>query len=82
MRIFIYAEVQNEAIDLIELVNKIEATINDKIASKPNNYYGTEFESLYIIPTCVGDDYWEALGWSERKIISRKKREAEIRLRI
>ena len=46
------------------------------------NKYGTEFISIAIIPTCVDDGYWDALGWKERKQVWRKKREADIRLRM
>ena len=44
--------------------------------------YGTEFRSIAIIPTCLDDGFWEASGWKERKQIWRKKKEADIRLRI
>lgn len=46
------------------------------------NNYGTEFRSIAIIPTCVDDDFWDILGWKERTQIWRKKREADIRLRM
>lgn len=46
------------------------------------NNYGTEFRSVAIIPTCLDDHSWEILGWKERKQIWRKKREADIRLRM
>ena len=44
--------------------------------------YGKEFRSIAIIPTCVSNVFWKALGWKERRFIWRKKREADIRLRI
>ena len=44
--------------------------------------YGTEFRIISIIPTCLDDHTWEILGWKERKQIWRKKREADIRLRM
>lgn len=46
------------------------------------NNYGTEFRSIAIILTCVDDDFWDILGWKERTQIWRKKREADIRLRM
>lgn len=46
------------------------------------NNYGTEFRSIAIIPTCIADDFWDTLGWKERTQIWRKKREADIRLRM
>lgn len=44
--------------------------------------YGTEFDSIAIIPTCVSDDIWQISGWKERKLISRNKKEADIRLKM
>lgn len=44
--------------------------------------YGSEFDSIAIIPTCVDDEMWNALGWKERIYLQRKKREADIRLRM
>ncbi len=44
--------------------------------------YGTEFCFISIIPSCMDDGFWNALGWKERKQIWRKKREADIRLRM
>lgn len=44
--------------------------------------YGTEFRLISVIPTCLDDQFWEASGWKERKQIWRKKREADIRLRM
>ena len=44
--------------------------------------YGTEFRIISVIPTCLDDEFWEALGWKERKQIWRKKKEADIRLRM
>ena len=44
--------------------------------------YGTEFRLISVIPTCLDDQFWEASGWKERKQIWRKKKEADIRLRM
>ena len=46
------------------------------------NNYGTEFQQLTIIPSCVDNEFWDALGWKERKQIWRKNKEADIRLRM
>ena len=46
------------------------------------NNYGTEFRSIAIIPSCMDDHFWSVLGWKERKLIWRKKGEADIRLRM
>ena len=44
--------------------------------------YGKEFRSIAIIPTGVSNEFWKAVVWKERRLIWRKKREADIRLRI
>lgn len=44
--------------------------------------YGTEFRLIAVIPTCLDDQFWEASGWKERRQIWRKKKEADIRLRM
>ena len=44
--------------------------------------YGTEFRLISVITTCLDDQFWEASGWKERKQIWRKKKEADIRLRM
>ncbi len=46
------------------------------------NNYGTEFRSIAVIPTCFSDETWNFIGWKERKQIWRKKKEADIRLRM
>ena len=44
--------------------------------------YGSEFALISIIPTCVDEEMWKVLGWKERVLLKRKKREADVRLRI
>lgn len=59
------------------------AFITDKEAGLEEvDNYGTEFRLISVIPTCLDDQFWEASGWKERKQIWRKKREADIRLRM
>lgn len=82
MKIFIAVEVQQEASDLLTIANEFEEKLNRIIMSKDCGYYGNEFEELAIIPTCMDDDFWCGLGWKEKVTISRKKKEAEARLRI
>lgn len=65
---------------LFELQNKLH------FLRTPDNVnperYGAEFDSISIIPTCVSDRVWIALGWKERILLKRKKHEADIRLRM
>lgn len=59
-----------------EIRNKLSFLFED------TDIYGTEFDSIAIIPTCVSDDIWQISGWKERKLISRNKKEADIRLKM
>ena len=57
--------------------------VTDKDAGLEDiNNYGTEFRLISVIPTCLDNEFWEASGWKERKQIWRKKKEADIRLRM
>lgn len=49
---------------------------------KDNPDYGTEFDNIGVIPSCVSESMWQALGWKERRLISYKRKEADIRLRM
>ena len=44
--------------------------------------YGKEFRALQSSLLVSATEFWKALGWKERRLIWRKKREADIRLRI
>ena len=69
--------------DILNEVNGQLSFITDKKSDLEDvDNYGTEFRILSIIPTCVDDLFWTALGWKERTKIWRKRREADIRLRI
>lgn len=59
-----------------EIRNKLSFLFED------TDIYGTEFNLIAIIPTCVSDDIWQISGWKERKLISRNKKEADIRLKM
>lgn len=87
MRLFLTIEAQkaNESglTTILKDVTETLSFVTDKKTLLENtNNYGREFRVVSIIPTCVDDVYWTALGWKERVHISRKKREADIRLKI
>lgn len=85
MRIFITIEAQNctenGLAEIMRTVDKELSFVTDEKLEHIDNY-GTEFQEIAIIPTCVDDNFWEILGWKERKQIWRKKKEADIRLRM
>lgn len=62
--------------------NELSFITNKELHLENIDNYGTEFRIIHIIPTCVNDLYWDSLGWKERKYISRKNKEADIRLRL
>ena len=70
------SEILKETIDKLFFLTKQSMDIDN------TNNYGTEFEQLTIIPSCVDNEFWDALGWRERKQIWRKNRTADIRLRM
>lgn len=87
MHLFLTIEAQNAArnglADILREVTKELSFVTDKdIGLEDVNNYGKEFKSIAIIPSCVDDDFWRALGWKERVQIWRKKGEADIRLRM
>lgn len=65
---------------LAETRNVLSSLLNKQ--NGINSKYGAEFVLLTIIPTCVDDQTWQTLGWSERILLKRKRKEADIRLRI
>lgn len=87
MRLFITIEAQNAVeIGIADILHEIEnelsfVTDGSKSLEDINNY-GTEFRVISVIPSCVNDAFWRALGWKERTKIWRKKKEADIRLRM
>ena len=79
MNIFISVEGQHcKEIGLAEIlkdtINKLNYLIDISNSLVNAQRYGAEFQLISIIPSCVDDEYWEALGWKERTHISRKKR--------
>lgn len=87
MKLFLTIEAQktneNGLSDILKDVNKSLSFVTNRNSELENvNNYGTEFRLISIIPICVDDRIWEALGWKERRQIWRKKQEADIRLRM
>ena len=87
MRLFITIETQfdaNEALGPIlrETICQLKFVTDREAGLEDIDNYGTEFRLIAVIPTCLDDQFWEASGWKERKLIWRKKKEADIRLRM
>ena len=87
MRLFLTVEAQNCTENglskILKETNDELFFLTDKSVDLENeNNYGTEFRQIAIIPSCVDDEFWNALGWKERKRFYRKKGEADIRLRM
>lgn len=87
MELFLTIEAQNAVesglADIFHEVNEqLFFVTAHKAGLEDVNNYGTEFRVVSVIPTCVDDSFWNALGWKERTKIWRKKKEADIRLRI
>lgn len=86
MLLFMTIESQIGAENLSNILRNTIAQLsfltNQDIGLEDIDNYGTEFRIISIIPTCLDDHSWEILGWKERKQIWRKKREADIRLRM
>ena len=87
MELFLTLEVDQEADKSLgaimnEINSKLDFITNRNINLEEINNYGTEFQSIGIIPTCMSDEFLSALGWKERKLIKRKAKEADIRLII
>ncbi len=85
MKLVISVEAQNAfEIGLGEIlreVNESIKSINDNSLVSESKY-GNEFVSIGIIPSCMEEKMWTALGWKEKKLIKRTKREADIRIRM
>ena len=87
MRLILTIEAQNctengLAEILKEVNDKLWFVTNGNTDLENQNNYGLEFKSIAIIPSCMDDGFWSANGWKERKLIWRKKAEADIRLRM
>lgn len=87
LKLFLTIEAQNCTENGLAKILKETIVQLDFITNKNKNLedednYGTEFRLISIIPSCMDDVFWDALGLKERKQIWRKKREADIRLRM
>lgn len=87
MELFITIEAQNATdnglFEIFRDINQQLSFVTDKNSELENiNNYGNEFRLISVIPSCMDDDYWNASGWKERRQIWRKKKEADIRLRM
>jgi len=67
---------------LKEITDKLSFLTDKTIGLENINNYGTEFKEISIIPSCMDDELWNTLCWKERKQIWRKRKEADIRLRM
>ena len=81
MRLFITTEGQVDMRNEIsEIDKKLEfVTAKDKGLEDIDNY-GTEFKTLYIIPTISSGNLIELFSWKEIKLVCSEKKDADIRL--
>ena len=87
MKLFLTIEGQNATNNGLaricyELQNQLDFITNKNRCLESVDNYGKEFEQISIIPSCVSEELWNILGWKERVQIWRKKKEADVRLRI
>ena len=85
MEIILTIEAQNAVgIGLARILDEVKCELSAFTNNVLNDEgkYGTEFKSIAIIPSCMDDSFWQAMGWKERKQIRSKKGEADIRLRM
>jgi hypothetical protein len=80
MRIFISAEKDGKLSDKFRVIRN---EIDSKILPLERNDYGSEFKSIGIIPIIIDPrrGLFEHGFFKERKLVKRKAREADIRLR-
>jgi hypothetical protein len=80
MRIFISGETDGKISDVI---GKLLSEIHQKFKPLESNDYGSEFTNIGIIPIIIDPrrGLFEEGFFKERKLIKRKAREADIRLR-
>ncbi len=87
MELFITMEAQHDVSEplrkiLADIVCRLDFVTNKNAGLQDINNYGAEFRLISVIPTCLDNGFWNASGWKERKQIWRKKKEADIRLRM
>ena len=74
MLLFLTIEAQdctnNGLAEIFSDTNKALSFVTNKDSNLENvDNYGTEFSLIAIIPSCMDDSFWNALGWKERKQI-------------
>jgi hypothetical protein len=67
---------------LVDIESKLAFVTTYDIGLEKNNNYGTEFEGIGIIPTCIPESFMSLKVLPERILIKRKAKDADIRLRI
>jgi hypothetical protein len=67
---------------LADIESKIDFVTNRDSGLEKINNYGTEFEDIGIIPTCIPESFMSLEVLPERILIKRKAKDADIRLRI
>ncbi len=85
MRLFISTEcMKAEQNDIPSILSELHSKLNfvTKKGIEKENNYGEEFEDIGVIFTCIDNEFWENMQWKERRLVSRKRKEADIRLRI
>ena len=81
MKLFISIEAErSEETGIDNILTEVRKKLS--FLSEDTEAYGTEFSEISVIPVCVSEEMWQTLGWNERKLISRKKKEADIRLKM
>lgn len=85
MRLFLSIEAKKaEEIGLSNILSEVTNELSFITAKSADleslNNYGTGFRTIAIIPTCVDDNFWNAIGWKER--VYARKGEADVRLRM
>ena len=86
MKLFLSIEAQNateiEIDKILRYVNEKLSFLTNSLLSIEDDFYGTEYNSIGIIPVCMESSIIECLGWKERVKISRKNKDADVRLFI
>ena len=85
MKLFISVEAQNcftsGLSEILREISEAVRIINDEPLYTESNY-GKEFVDISIIPSCMNECFWTSLGWKERAKINRKRKTADIRIKM
>jgi hypothetical protein len=88
MRLFLSCESQTPASNIIgnlmrEFYRELDFVTNRERNLEKSDNYGTEFEDIGIIVTCISKEWLANMdNYKERKLIKRKAKEADIRLHM